>query len=173
MIKEVIPEKPPSFLESMDDWSVHSTGAAVPHPDSRENTSQICTIKKRFMIDSGACDTVVTMDSLSVPLDRSQAKEYYVVNDSPIVIEGRQDATIAVDTANGPACMAVSAAATQHTSEDIMAVCKTMDAGFDVLFSSKGCVVLPSDLQLLEAATESSEGIPFYPSVIVKPRHVV
>ena len=58
--------------------------------------------------------------------------------------------------------MAVSAGATPHTSEDIMAVCKTMDAGFDVLFSSKGCVVLPSDLQLLEAAVESSEGIPFY-----------
>ena len=43
-----------------------------------------------------------------------------------------------------------------------MAVCKTTDAGFDVLFSSKGSALLPSDLQLLEAAVESSESIPFY-----------
>ena len=102
------------------------------------------------------------MDSLSALLDRSQAKQYYAVNDSPIVLEGRQDATISVDTAGGPSGMAVSAAATPHTSEDIMAVCKTMDSGFDVVFSSTGCVMLSSDLPLLGAAVTSSERIPFY-----------
>lgn len=65
------------------------------------------------------------------------------MNDTKIEVLGSQFAALDVGTSSGSTQLSVKAQATPSTADDILAVCKQMDAGYDVVFSSQGCRIIP------------------------------
>ena len=91
--------------------------------------------KRRFLIDSGACESVVRPGRFGAPIDTTKAKELYAVNDTPLQVEGRQNPIVRFEGQ----LKEVGLSVTDATAEDILAVCAQMDAGHDVHFTGQGC----------------------------------
>ncbi|CAE8683062.1 unnamed protein product [Polarella glacialis] len=66
----------------------------------------------------------------------------YAVNDSEIQVDGSQAALMKFTTAAGSSELGqVNFSVTSYTTEDILSVCKQMDAGYDVHFCRTGCFI--------------------------------
>jgi hypothetical protein len=99
--------------------------------------------KRRLLLDSGACESIARPGSFGQPIDTSQASTLWAVNDTPIRVEGARQAFMKLDGELAQIGFSVTGA----TAEDILAVCKQMDAGFDVRFCRRGCYISSDDGQ--------------------------
>ncbi|CAE8593271.1 unnamed protein product, partial [Polarella glacialis] len=137
------PAPAPSYLNSMDDERDELTVQdALPVKPKVCGIGARPDLRGRLLIDSGACESVVRPHVFEQYVDPTKACKLYAVNDSEIHVDGSQAALMKFRTAAGNSELGqVNFSVTSYTMEDILSVCKQMEAGYDVHFCRTGCFI--------------------------------
>ncbi|CAE8645307.1 unnamed protein product [Polarella glacialis] len=137
------PAPAPSYLNSMDDEHDELTvQEALPVKPKVCGIGPRPDLRGRLLIDSGACESVVRPHVFEQYVNPVGACKLYAVNDSEIQVDGSQAALMKFTTAAGSSELGqVNFSVTSYTTEDILSVCKQMDAGYDVHFCRTGCFI--------------------------------
>ncbi|CAE8681060.1 unnamed protein product, partial [Polarella glacialis] len=137
------PAPAPSYLNSMDDEHDELTvQEALPVKPKVCGIGPRPDLRGRLLIDSGACESVVRPHVFEQYVNPVGACKLYAVNDSEIQVDGSQAALMKFTTAAGSSELGqVNFSVTSYTTEDILSVCKQMDAGYDVHSCRTGCFI--------------------------------
>ncbi|CAE8645088.1 unnamed protein product [Polarella glacialis] len=137
------PAPAPSYLNSMDDEHDELTAQeALPVKPKVCGIGPRPDLRGRLLIDSGTCESVVRPHVFEQYVNPVGACKLYAVNDSEIQVDGSQAALMKFTTAAGSSELGqVNFSVTSYTTEDILSVCKQMDAGYDVHFCRTGCFI--------------------------------